>query len=379
VEPVPPPVRIGEADRVDADRIDAVIEPMRSWVATVDDLGALDRYPAGTAAVAAELVRAGAGALAAGRALTMLNDALTVRLIQLAEAELGAPPCRYTWLALGSGGRMEQALLTDQDNAIAYAGSEPAGSEPAGSEPAESGPPAEDYFAALGAYVVDGLARAGLRRCPGGYMADRWRLRPAAWRELFDGWIDDPEPQALVEAEVFLDFRPIHGQLSTASLELALLRGSRVARFQVGMARAAVRLSPPRWLPLHRLAGRMRGQPYGVDLKRAGLAPVVLLARLYSLIAGSRTRSTLERLAAAEAAGTLSHDGADALAQAYRFLSDLRLNTQLRQVAAGAEPTNRARLSDLTADQRTQLRRAMRTVRDMQRATALRFHTHTVM
>jgi len=374
VEPVPPPVRIGEADSADADRIDAVIEPMRSWVAAVDDLGALDRYPAGTAAVAAELVRAGAGALAAERALTILNDALTVRLIQLAEAELGAPPCRYAWLALGSGGRMEQALLTDQDNAIAYAGSEP----PEGGSP-ESGPPAEDYFAALGAYVVDGLARAGLRRCPGGYMADRWRLRPAAWRELFDGWIDNPEPQALVEAEVFLDFRPIHAQLSTASLEMALLRGSRVARFQVGMARAAVRLSPPRWLALHRLAGRMRGQAYEVDLKRAGLAPVVLLARLYSLIAGSRARSTLERLAAAEAAGTLSHEGADALAQAYRFLSDLRLDTQLRQVAAGASPTNWARLGDLTADQRIRLRLAIRTVRDMQRATALRFPTHTVL
>jgi CBS domain-containing protein len=210
-------------------------------------------------------------------------------------------------------------------------------------------------------------------------MADRWHLPSAAWRAVFDGWIDRPEPQALVEAEVFLDLRPVHGELTTASLEAALARGFRAPRFQVGMARAAVRLPPPRRLAPRRLAARVRGRDYEVDLKRGGLAAVVLLARLYAFAAGSLARSTPARLAAAAAAGTLNPAGAARLTDAYRFLSGLRLDAQLRQVAAGGRPTNRVRLGDLTADERVRLRRALHTVRDIQWVTASRFHTHTVL
>jgi CBS domain-containing protein len=109
------------------------------------------------------------------------------------------------------------------------------------------------------------------------------------------------------------------------------------------------------------------------------LAGVVLLARLYALSAGSLARSTLDRLAAVSAAGTISREGAAALADAYRSLAELRLRTQLRQVTAGNEPTNTVLLADLSADERTRLRGALKTVREMQRATQLRFYTHTVL
>src|SRR6266545_460581 len=127
---------------------------MRRWIASVDNIDALSRYAADAAAVTGVLMAGGVGALATCRALTGLHDALTVRLIELAEAQLGPAPCRYAWLALGSGGRMEQSLCTDQDHAIAYA---------------DDGAP-DRYFGALGAHVVAGLARARLRRAtvPGG-------------------------------------------------------------------------------------------------------------------------------------------------------------------------------------------------------------------
>lgn len=361
MEAVPPWVHAGGIDRADAGDVDAVAGATHRWIASAGDLRAFEEYPAKAAAVVGDHVRGGGDALAACRVLTSLNDAVTVRLIRFAEADLGPPPCRYAWLALGSGGRMEQSLYTDQDNAIAYAG------------------PADPYFAALGARVVDGLATAGLRRCPGGYMADRWRLALPAWREMFNGWIDHPEPQALVEAEVFLDFRPVYGELSTDPLDATLLRGGRSPRFQVGMARAAVRFDPPRGLALRRFAARLRGRDHEVDLKRGGLATVVLLARLYALAGGSPARSTVERLAAAEAAGTLTHDGAAALTDAYRFLTDLRLRAQLRAAAAGAAATNRVPLGELSAPERARLVRTIRAVRLIQRATAVRFHTDTVL
>ncbi len=353
VEPIESPVRTGGASHVDA-----VTEPMRGWLAAIDGTDALDRYPADVAAIARVLMAGGAGAFATCRALTGLHDALTARLIELSQAELGPPPCPYAWLALGSGGRMEQSLRTDQDHAVVYA----------------DDVVAAEYFTALGTLVVAGLARAGLRRCPGGYMADRWHMPLARWREVFHGWVDSPQPPALVEAEVFLDFRRVHGELSPAPLDTVLREGSGAPRFLVGMARAAVRFRPPLGL-----AGHIRGEHGEVDLKRGGLAGVVLLARLYALSAGSLTRSTPDRLAAASTAGTISREGAAALADAYHFLAELRLGAQLRQMEAGDEPTNRVRVASLTADERKQLRRAFRTVRDMQRATELRFHTHTVL
>src|SRR6266545_1038295 len=314
---------------------------MRRWIASVDNIDALSRYAADAAAVTGVLMAGGVGALATCRALTGLHDALTVRLIELAEAQLGPAPCRYAWLALGSGGRMEQSLCTDPDHAIAYA---------------DDGAP-DRYFGALGAHVVAGLARAGLRRCPGGYMADRWHLPLARWREVFRGWVESPEPLALVEAELLLDFRRVAGELSPVPLDAVLRSGSAAPRFLVGMARAAVRFPPSLRF------GLIRGEHGEVDLKRGGLAGVVLLARLY----------------APSAAGTISLEGAAVLADAYRFLAELRLRAQLRQVADGIEPTNRVRLADLTADERKRLRRVLKTVRELQRSTELRFHTHTVL
>jgi signal-transduction protein with cAMP-binding, CBS, and nucleotidyltransferase domain len=75
----------------------------------------------------------------------------------------------------------------------------------------------------------------------------------------------------------------------------------------------------------------------------------------------------------------LSHRAAASLVEAHRFLTELRLAAQLRQVAAGQAPTNRILLEDLTADERRQLRHGLRAVREVQRVTALRFRTDTVL
>lgn len=353
VEPIESPARAGEVDVVAA-----TTGAMHRWIAAISDTDALDRYATEVAETAAALVRGGADALTTCRAVTSLHDALAIRLIEFAQAELGPPPCPYAWIALGSGGRMEQSLYTDQDHALVHDGGEAAA----------------PYFATLGARVVDGLARAGLRRCPGGYMADRWHLSLPAWRELFREWIQRPDPRALVEAEVFLDFRRVHGGLSLEPLAAAQRLSAGSPRFLVGMARAAVRFPPP-W----RLVGPVRHHHGEVDIKRAGLAAVVLVARLYALTAGSLARSTPERLAAAATAGVLSRHGATELTEAHRLLSELRLAAQLRQLAAGQQPSNQVLLADLTDDQRGQLRHGLRAIRNMLQVTAMRFRTDTVL
>lgn len=199
-------------------------------------------------------------------------------------------------------------------------------------------------------------------------MATRWRRPLAAWEALFRGWIETPEPRAIMEASNFFDFRRVHGGLDLEPLEAWLRRAGREKLFLAHLAKTALGFSPP--LGLFR---RIREQEGGVDLKKGGILPIVGLARLYALEAGSDARSTLDRLEAAAAAGTLSRDGASTLGEAFSFLLDLRLKDQLRARAAGEAPGNLARLEALSPLERRHLKDTFLALREIQEAVALRY------
>jgi CBS domain-containing protein len=341
-----------------------------AWVRSVDGGHALEEYRRRLADAARRTFESGADALEASRAVASLNDALTRRLLVLAESELGHPPCPYAWLALGSEGRLEQALQSDQDNALAY--TEETATEATASDgiAGYETDGARSYFAALAERVVDGLRRAGLSDCPGGYMATNWHRPLPRWQTTFRTWVDRPDSQGVVEAEVFLDFRRIHGELNLDSLDAIIRSGADRPRFLILMARAAVTFQPP--LRFGRIHGRQ------VDLKRGGIAPIVLLARLYALAGGSLARHTLDRLGAATATGQLSRRGAAQLSEAYRVFIDLRLQSQLRAVETGRPPSNVVSVDELTTSDHNRLREAFRVVREHQQATELHFHTDVV-
>ena len=341
--------------------LDEVARPLRlvDGLERLDRLDALDRYQGEiVAAVQRLLADPSADVLAVTQAIAHVNDTLTRRLLALGESALGARPCDYAWLALGSHGRGEQVLSSDQDSALAHAD---------GAEGAEA------YFLALAELVVEALSRAGLPRCAGGYMATDWCRPVGELRRLFAAWVDRPEPAALLRAEVFLDVRPVHGDLPVDVLNRTLVLGGSRGPFQVQMARAAVTFRPPLGL-----FGRLRTVDSLLDVKRAGTAAIVLLARLYALVGGSSARTTPLRLRAAADAKALSRSGADEVAEAYRFLTGVRLRSQLGQVQAGRPADNLVRMDVLTPAERERLTATLRQVRDLQEATASRFATHTV-
>jgi CBS domain-containing protein len=200
-------------------------------------------------------------------------------------------------------------------------------------------------------------------------MATRWRRPLAAWEQTFRAWIGRPEPQALLEAEVFLDFRAAHGGLSLEPLERVVREAADQSLFLSHMARAALRFRPPLGL-----VGRVRAEHGRVDLKRGGLAALVLLARLVSLASRSPARSTVDRLRVGAQAGVIGHETAEALIDAFRLLMRLRLREQLRSLAAGSEPGNAVALATLTSLEQRRLREAFRAVAEAQKAVGLRFH-----
>jgi len=325
----------------------------------IDELGPLDGYQHQMVTVVGRLIADGVDVQRITQAVAGVNDILTTRLLRLAEAELGQPPCGYAWLALGSHGRGEQVLSSDQDSALAFDDRERA--------------LGALYFPRLAGLIVPALARAGLPLCDGGYMATTWCRPISKFSGLFRGWVERPEPGALVKAEVFLDVRPVHGDLSVEVLDNILVGGGSRGQFLVQMARAAVRFTPP----LGHF-GRLRTKDSTIDVKRGGVAAIVLLARLYGLAAGSSARTTVARLEAAAEAGTLSRVGAANLAEAYSLFTALRLRHQVDQVAVGVAPDNLVRLDELTDDERGRLRDGLRVVRDVQEVSAMRFATHTV-
>ncbi|MEZ4727745.1 MAG: DUF294 nucleotidyltransferase-like domain-containing protein [Caldilineaceae bacterium] len=315
----------------------------------------LQRYSQEVTAIVEALHQGGLGAAQIGHVISSLNDSLIKRLAKLAEADLGPPPTPYAWIVFGSEGRSEQLLLTDQDNALVYA---------------EESVAAQSYFAQLAQRVIDGLLQAGFPPCPGGYMATSWCRSLAAWETIFTSWISIPEPQALMEAAIFFDFRAVHGALSLEPLEQILVSACQNGIFIGHMVRAAQEFAPPLGF-----FGRIRSEEGWVDLKKGGIAPIVGLARACSLAAGSRERSTLERLTRAAEAGKISQEGAEILAETFQFLMSLRLREQLAALHAGQTPTNQVSIQHLSAVERRHLKDAFVSIRQMQEGLGAAFQT----
>ncbi len=320
---------------------------LRRTLDSVEDPTALAHYSREVAGTVQTLFRGGLGAVQIGQIVSSLNDALVKRLVSLAEQALGPPPTDFAWIVFGSEGRLEQTLLTDQDNALVY--------EDASSE-------AHTYFAALAKQVVDGLIQVGFPLCPGGYMATNWCKPRNEWQSLFASWVRTPQPRALLEAAIFFDFRPVAGSLSLASLEDILVAAETEKLFIAHAAQEALR-----WRPPLGFFNRVRSDHGMVDLKKGGIGPIVNLARVGALAAGSRERSTLERLAVAgKSGGILKKEDTVVLAETFQFLLQLRLRHQLAALQTNRPIDHKLRLDALSALERRHLKEAFVTIRQVQ-------------
>ncbi|GIW37462.1 MAG: cyclic nucleotide-binding protein [Meiothermus sp.] len=320
------------------------------------DLGSLQDYRERLHAIVRQMLAAGFAVPAITRQVSLLNDALTRSLLRRSEARLGPPPCPYAWLALGSEGRTEQALLTDQDNALVFQNSS-----------------ARPYFVALAQDVLEGLLEAGFPPCPGGFMADRWCYALSEWAARFQQWLEKPEGERLLEAQVFLDFRSIAGGLSPEPLHGYLRQASKNRAFLTALAHSALAFTPPLGF-----LGRIHWEAGQINLKKGGLAAIVALARVYGLEAGSLARPTPERLRAAAEARLLPKEEAEDLSEAFLFLSHLRLKHQLAALGRGQLPSNRVAQEALSPREQQMLRQVFWRIRQAQQALAARFRLQTL-
>ncbi|MCU0278525.1 MAG: DUF294 nucleotidyltransferase-like domain-containing protein [Candidatus Nanopelagicales bacterium] len=286
-------------------------------------------------------------------AIAQAADDRTRALVEGFVHEAGPPPARFAWVALGSHARGELHCASDQDHALVWETPEAARSS---------------YAVDLAGQVIAGLERFGMRRCDGGYMADRWSHGVDEWTAILRERVQTPTPDAVVDADVFLDMRALTSGLDVGFAADELAAGSDSPRLLHGLAQAANAFPPQ----LHAF-GRLPKGP--IDLKRSGLAPIVLLARLYGLQARSAAVATDARLRDAASAGRLSDDLSGRLRQAYSALSSMRLRNQLQQIDNRQYVTDKVDPAALTDEQIEEVKAAFRAVKSAQAATSLAFRT----
>lgn len=292
------------------------------------------------------------------RLITDIADTVTRSLLALAEAELGAPPAPYLWLACGSQGRQEQTGVSDQDNCMIV----------------DDAATPEDmvYFARMAKIVSDGLNACGYVYCPGDMMAtaERWCQPQKVWRGYFQRWINVPSPESQMLASVMFDLRPIGGTVSLYQdlQDETLLAASKNSIFVAHMIANSLKHAPPLGL-LRGFATIRSGEHRNhIDMKHNGVVPVADLARVYALQGKITAANTRARLQSAEAAGIISTSGARDLIEAYDLIASMRLENQAHLVRSGRKPDNFLSPSDLSDFERSHLRDAFVVVRTMQSA-----------
>lgn len=287
--------------------------------------------------------------------ISHLNDVLTQRLLELLAPAHGVSLDRICWLALGSEGRGEQTIATDQDNALILA-DDSTDEEKRGAR-------------AFGAAVNAALDDCGFPLCRGGIMAGApgGCLPLRAWRERFSHWVEHGAPQDLLGASVYFDLRPLAGNRGLAeSLRAEVVEGARRnARFLKQLALNGLSRVPP----LNWLGGVETDAGGSVDLKLQGTAIFVDAARVYSLAHGITATNTRERLESVGMRLGLQPAEYGAWVGGFEFLQMLRLRIQLE--GASGEHANRVAVASLNEIDRRILREAFRFARLLQQRLRL--------
>lgn len=303
-----------------------------------------------------QLANSSATALHIGDAVSSITDSLTVRLIELAEAELGPPPVPYVWMCGGSQARREQTAHSDQDNALLISD--------------ELQPEHGDYFATLAKRVTDGLNTCHFVYCPGDAMAvnPQWRQPLKAWRKYFNTWINKPEPMALMLSSIFFDLRPVHGDKELfTELQTEILTKTRSnGIFTAYMAANALQHRPP--LGFFRTFVLIHDGAHDdtFDVKHRGIVPITDIARVFALNQGLKPVNTTERLLAAAETSILSREMCENLVDALEFIASMRINHQAEQIRKGIPIDNYLSPDDLSDLERRHLKDAFRVIQDMQ-------------
>ncbi len=326
------------------------------------DIDALIAVAADIRRLSHNLVAQGVAASHLTKLISHLNDQLTTRLLTLTTGELAIPADSFSWLSFGSEGRQEQTIATDQDNGILYV----------------AGAIERERLLELADRTNVALAACGFPLCKGNIMArnPRWCLTYAEWDALFSGWIDRGDPNALLNASIFFDFRPLFGNaaLATRLHDDVIRRARNNSRFLKQMADNALANRPPSGGGLvESLFGDSEAR--SVDLKMNGTVLFSDAARIWAYAGGLTETNTSARFTQLVEIGRLPESDVRGWVPAFEFFQLLRLREQHRRVEGDSPDRNPnlVELARLSALDRRVINEAFRQARKLQQRLELDF------
>ncbi len=303
--------------------------------------------------------------------ITEFYDRLTRRIILMAEdemtAEHGPPPVKYSFINMGSSGRLEQYSRTDQDNGIIYEDA------PEGADPEEI----QRYFLALGEKIVDGLAFCGFEKCEGLVMANNpeWCNSLSAWCQLNKWWIEELHPENIRKMTIFLDFRHICGESElTNRLKAFVSEAYRTANTALlFLAEDDLRHKAP--LNVFRQIVTEKGGEHHnqVNLKGTGSVHIVDCIRLFALQDSIQETSTFGRLEALKGGTVLKNDDIEFIEAAHENLMMFRIQEAAEKMSRGEQPNNYINPYLLTKKEQSLLRESFLAVSRLQHLTEKHF------
>jgi len=329
---------------------------LRRAIADAADFEALRRSAAQVNPTVIAMHDAGLEAPRISEILSVVVDSLIRRAIELTVESQGPAPAEFGWLSLGSFGRREAVPSSDIDTGMVW------------SARYETDP--EDYMRRLAATVLEELTAMGWRQDAHGVTATGVvsASSMAHWRTAIRSWLQGPVSQpAMIAISIVLDARKIYGPEDDLDVPSLLLDAHPRDRRLRLLLRLALGNKPPTGF-LRDIVVEHSGEHAGrFDIKHGGLLPVVNIARYMGLAAGARTTSTRERLRAAAAAGSLDEASAAVLEEAFDLFCELRIDHQVRQLAAATEPDDQIDPRTLNPLTRRYLRDAFRAVASVQK------------
>lgn len=327
----------------------------------------LQTYSLQLPAVFVRMVKEDANSHMIGSAMSVIGRSFKQRLLELGEERLGPPPVPYCFLALGSMARDEQLIYTDQDNAMVL--DDRYREEEHGT-----------YFEQLARFVSDGLTVCGYSYCDGDIMATnpRWRMTRSAWKAHFSQWIDNPDPQALLNGSIFFDLDGVYGRTQWATELHRFVTGKtrNNRRFLASLARNALNRTPPLGFFKEFVMEKDGQHKHSINIKRRGTAPLTDVIRVHALAVGSRAVNSFERLDEVIQSGILPDGKGADLSDALEYISIVRIRHQARQIEAGQDPDNNIHPRHLSRFERRNLKEAFQVLSSAQAFLKYRYNSN---
>ena len=298
------------------------------------------------------------------RLISMFSDAIIDKIINFSLDKMGAPPCKFVFLTMGSEGREEQTLISDQDNAIVY-------------EDTDHPEKAKHYFDKLSQLICDQLDIAGYRFCDGNNMAknSKWCKPLSKWKGYFNSWIRTSNPENLLHSSIFFDFRGTWGDMALADeLKKYLLDAiGGWSGFLRNLTENTLYFKPPIGR-FGRLVVQTQGEHKGsLDIKLAML-PLIDFTRVYALKNKISQTNTLTRLFRLYTRHALTNKEYTDIVKAYNYMMQLRFLRQITTIMDEEKsPDNYINPHNLSALDQTMLKEIFKMTEKLQQKLSIEF------